>query len=228
MLPGETRKQYLARWQREYRKNNKPLITSRLEKKRALNPERHLSIQRRYYHRHKEKRCAAHRLWEKANSNKVRAYQSEYRKANKAKAKTYMADYRKNKRDVLLPKQRAYQNGKLANDPIYKLKKRMRTRLYCALINQGAIKSARSQELFGCTIPEMKVHLESQFTEGMSWENFGSFWHVDHVSPLAAFDLTKPHIQKLAFHYSNCRPLEAAKNLQKGDTVLQLHELCDI
>ena len=52
----------------------------------------------------------------------------------------------------------------------------------------------------------------------MTWENYGSYWHVDHIRPLASFDLSKPEEQTKAFHFSNCQPLEAKKNLQKSDS----------
>ncbi|AHM03043.1 hypothetical protein roselon_00603 [Roseibacterium elongatum DSM 19469] len=49
----------------------------------------------------------------------------------------------------------------------------------------------------------------------MSWENRGE-WHVDHVRPLASFDLSDPGQQAQAFHFSNTRPLWAGDNLSKG------------
>ena len=42
--------------------------------------------------------------------------------------------------------------------------------------------------LVGYTLLELMTHLESQFTDGMTWENYGQ-WHVDHIRPCAKFDL---------------------------------------
>jgi hypothetical protein len=50
----------------------------------------------------------------------------------------------------------------------------------------------------------------------MSWENAGSVWHIDHIRPVASFDLLDLDQQKLCFHYSNLQPLLAAENLAKG------------
>ena len=76
------------------------------------------------------------------------------------------------------------------------------------------MKSIRTAELIGCSIPELKAHLESRFKVGMSWEN-RSLWHMDHVIALAKFDLTKESDQRAAFHYTNLQPLWASENLRK-------------
>lgn len=71
----------------------------------------------------------------------------------------------------------------------------------------------------GCTIEELKAHLESLFKPGMTWDNWGhtgDVWHLDHIIPLASFDLTDPEQVKLACHYTNLQPLWATENLQKG------------
>ena len=56
-------------------------------------------------------------------------------------------------------------------------------------------KKTSSIELLGCSIPELKQHLEQQFKKGMNWNNHGA-WHIDHIKPCASFDLTKEEEQK--------------------------------
>ena len=69
----------------------------------------------------------------------------------------------------------------------------------------------------GCSIEELKIHLEKQFRDGMSWNNYGMYgWHIDHIKPCSAFDLTDLEQQKICFHYSNLQPLWAKENLSKG------------
>ena len=70
-------------------------------------------------------------------------------------------------------------------------------------------------KLCGCSLEKLKQHLESQFTEGMTWDNKGD-WHVDHIKPCASFDLTNPEEQKKCFHYTNLQPLWALDNMKKG------------
>lgn len=81
----------------------------------------------------------------------------------------------------------------------------------------GRTKSSGTKKLIGCPIEILILHLESQFIEGMSWENYGPVWHVDHIKPCSNFDLSNPEQQRACFNYSNLQPLFAADNLQKGD-----------
>ncbi len=103
------------------------------------------------------------------------------------------------------------------NDPNFKLRLNCRKRIYSAIKDKKATKYGKSFELSGCTIEALKKHLESQFQEGMSWENYGvNGWHVDHILPCASFDLTDPEQQRQCFHYSNLQPLWAEENYRKG------------
>lgn len=61
-------------------------------------------------------------------------------------------------------------------------------------------------------------HLESLFKPGMSWENHGE-WHIDHILPLASFDLTDEQQAAKACHYTNLQPLWASENMSKGARV---------
>ncbi len=62
--------------------------------------------------------------------------------------------------------------------------------------------------------------IEGQFTRGMCWDNYGSIWHIDHITPLAAFDATNNEDMRKAWHYTNLRPLKAVENMQKRDKII--------
>jgi hypothetical protein len=109
-----------------------------------------------------------------------------------------------------------YARNKYRTDPMFRLKNCLRSRLTAAV----AGKSASTMELVGCSIDKLKQHLESKFTEGMSWDNYGD-WHVDHIKPCASFDLSDPEQQRLCFNYKNLQPLWAADNLSKADSIIQ-------
>lgn len=68
----------------------------------------------------------------------------------------------------------------------------------------------------GCTAAEYKAYIESQFVLNMSWENYGSLWHIDHILPLNCFDLLKPDQFAAACHYTNTRPLYKTANLRRS------------
>jgi hypothetical protein len=70
--------------------------------------------------------------------------------------------------------------------------------------------------LVGCSAEDLKAHLESTFQEGMTWDNQGDGWHVDHILPCVAFDLEDPVEQKACFHYRNLQALWKVDNSRKG------------
>jgi hypothetical protein len=108
-----------------------------------------------------------------------------------------------------------YQVARCKVDPVFKVERNLRCRLYHALKNQKADKKYRTKQLTGCELSFLKGYLEAKFTEGMSWENHGE-WHIDHIKPCCSFDLKEEEEQKKCFHYTNLQPLWAAENLSKG------------
>lgn len=80
----------------------------------------------------------------------------------------------------------------------------------------------KAESLLGCSIPEMVRHLEGQFVEGMSWSNFGKnkgCWSIDHIKPLAYFNLSDENQRIMAFHYTNCQPMWHSENQSKSSVV---------
>lgn len=96
----------------------------------------------------------------------------------------------------------------------------LRSRIYAALRIGSGNRAAKTMELIGCSVNQLKEHIEAQWDEGMSWENWSlAGWHIDHIRPCASFDLTDPEQQRQCFHYSNLQPLWAADNIRKGAKV---------
>ena len=78
-------------------------------------------------------------------------------------------------------------------------------------------KSGSAIKDLGCTLDELKKHIEKQFKKGMSWDNWTTNgWHVDHIIPLISFDLTDRKQFLKAVHFTNLQPLWAEENLSKG------------
>jgi len=69
----------------------------------------------------------------------------------------------------------------------------------------------------GCTIDELKARLESPFQPGMTWDNWGLYgWHIDHIIPLASFNLEDREQFLKVNHYTNLQPLWCDDNWEKG------------
>ena len=105
---------------------------------------------------------------------------------------------------------------RMTSDTHYMLRQRISDRIRKALKDQRSEKSTSCLKYIGCSIPELRSHLEKQFKQGMSWKNYPK-WHIDHIKPCAVFDLTCEEQQKECFNYTNLQPLWADENLAKSD-----------
>jgi hypothetical protein len=84
----------------------------------------------------------------------------------------------------------------------------------------GKVKHASHIKDLGCSLEELKVYLESKFQDGMSWENYGTVWEIDHIKPLSRYDLTDCRIQAELVHYTNLQPLLIEENRKKGNKIV--------
>ena len=138
----------------------------------------------------------------------------ERRKRQTEAARVYRAEHREE------VNRRAREGNKARRkvDPGFAIKTQLTNRLGDAVRNgQKAGSGVRD---LGCTIEELKAHLESKFQPGMTWDNRGhgyGKWNIDHIMPLAAFDLTNRQHVVLACHYLNLQPLWHEDNMSKGD-----------
>lgn len=109
---------------------------------------------------------------------------------------------------------------KRKHDVQYRLSRNLRGRLRMALLL--TFKNGHAVRDLGCAIPELKTYLESLFSTGMTWENWGKGqgkWNIDHIMPLSVFDLTDRQHVLLACHYLNLQPLWETDNILKSDKI---------
>ena len=106
-----------------------------------------------------------------------------------------------------------YTMNRYNNDINFQLRVRLRNRLRTAL--KLNFKSGNTVELLGCSLEEFKQHLESKFEPGMTWQESGK-WHIDHIRPVTAFDLSDPAQQRDCCHYTNLQPMWVIDNIKKG------------
>ena len=149
------------------------------------------------------------------NKDRITKYKKDYYEKNKEKIAEHRKEYYKENKEKVLKYKIKYQRERRQNDPIYRMIDNYRKRTWEAYRNNR--KSKSTLELLGCTGIELANHLEKQFQEGMTHDNYGE-WHIDHIRPCASFDLSDPKEAEKCFHYTNLQPLWAADNLSKGDS----------
>jgi hypothetical protein len=132
-----------------------------------------------------------------------------------------MKEYRQKNRKDLNQKSTEYCRERRKTDSLYKFIRYVRTATWKGIKSAGVIKDCRSEKLLGCSFERAHSYITSLFKPGMSWKNHGfRGWHIDHIKPIASFNLADPKEQKKCFHYTNLQPLWAEQNLKKGSKIL--------
>jgi len=148
----------------------------------------------------------------RAHNAKSRSNPVNRKKANENSRRFFIdnPDYRRN-----------YEMGRRKSDPEFKLRKNLRRRINSAIKNGQKAGSAVRD--LGISVNDLKLWLEIQFYrntktgEAMTWENYGrTGWHIDHIVPLAKFDLTDREQLLESCHFTNLQPLWAEDNYKKG------------
>ena len=142
--------------------------------------------------------------WKANNKDKISEYNKNYSKQNLGKINCKRSEANKVKRKT---------------DPIFAIKARLRNRVWSMLKNKK--KSATTEKMLGCSYEFFKTYIEQKFPENMGWHNMGE-WHIDHIKPLASFDLNNVEEQAIAFHYTNHQPLWAKDNIAKGAKMIEV------
>ena len=138
---------------------------------------------------------------------------------NKINSKNFCKKWYSANRKYKINYQTIYEKNKLKTDLNFKLKKSLRSRIRLAVKNNQ--KKGSAVKDLGCSIQEFKLYIESKFKTGMTWENWGQYgWHIDHIIPLASFDLSDRDQFLKACNYKNLQPLWASENLNKKNKIL--------
>jgi hypothetical protein len=175
----------------KYRKNKKEHYLKNKDEYKKRN--------KKYKEEHRQEILSYFKERNVRDSKKLKKYKKEYYQRNKASINKKRKEYIK--KNI---------NAKIAHS--------LRNRLL-KTIKRGR-KNNSTISLLGCKIDEFRSYLESKFSESMNWENYGTYWHIDHILPCASFDLSDERQQKICFHYTNLQPLTAKDNLSKGKKIL--------
>jgi len=120
------------------------------------------------------------------------------------------------------PKRMAYKKKQIKRyrkDPRFKMKEMVSRHVRLALKRRGNAKNSITFSALPYSPQELVEHLEKQFDEHMTWDNYGSYWHVDHIYPqslLPYASIEEENFQK-CWALENLRPLEASENMKKSN-----------
>jgi hypothetical protein len=196
---------------KEWYETNRDKIKVQTKAWREVNKDK----RKAYAKANKDKIFSYKKAWREDNKDKIKVRIKAWREVNKDKIKVQTKNYCETNKDKI----KIYTNNKFKTDIQYKLGKNLRSRLRNAI--QGNYKVGSAVKDLGCTIDELKTYLESKFKLSMTWDNYGYYgWHIDHIKPLASFDLTNRQQLLEACHYTNLQPLWANENLTKSDKII--------
>lgn len=176
------------------------------------------------------------KMSQKAGSSGLcrKCYYKKWTNDNKEAVVLYSKEYHIKNKETISKQQKQWKIDnpdrakELAHKRMEKIENRIAHRLRNGLrgVLKGRQKSGSTVNLLGCSLSEFRLHIESQFQPGMSWDNWGvvtskdSFkWHMDHIDPISKFDLTDAKQMAKACHYTNLQPLWGLENMSKGNKI---------
>lgn len=154
----------------------------------------------------KERLKKNHNIWAEQNKEHLKKYIKEYREKNVDKIRQIKREYERNRK---------------ASDPLYKLISNFRTAIYQVLKENNVEKNKSYFDILQYTPEELINHLEKQFQDGMTWENYGT-WHVDHKLPISSFDIQEMGDKEFMKCWSlgNLQPMWGEENIRKSNKVI--------
>lgn len=215
-------------------------VTNR--KWRNENNEKIKEYRKKYYNKNKEKIQLKNKEWKLNNPEKYKEIIDSYHEKNHNLLKIKKKQYRDKNREKLLnltnkwkidnyyrylEKKREYNKSEIGlknkRKNYHKNKEKnnyiiaWRTVLINTIRRVGTSKEGKTNELLGYSPIQLKEHIEKQFVDGMSWDNWGE-WHIDHIKPVSSFDKS----EKICIINSldNLRPLWALDNLKKSNKII--------
>ena len=140
---------------------------------------------------------------------------------NKEHRKEYHKKWRTDNIDKWRQTKRDYERNRKASDPLYKLISNFRTAIYQVLKESNVEKNRHYFDILQYTPEELIIHLESQFKDTMSWDNYGE-WHVDHKLPITSFNIVEMGDKEFmkCWALENLQPMWGEENIRKSNKIL--------
>jgi hypothetical protein len=158
------------------------------------------------------------------NKEKRNVHNKMYREIHKEEIALRMKDYNKIYKETHKEDRKKYRKTKKEKDENYRVEQILRSKLHTFLKSKNI---ELYSDLIGCSLKHFKEWIEYNFTNQMNWNNYGTYWHMDHIIPVCIFDLTCEEEQKFCFNWKNTRPLEAILNISRKHNYFNIlmHEL---
>jgi len=187
------------------------------KKKYLENKESYDAWRREYRLINKDKVNLGIKKWSENNVERKKRNEKNWRDNNVERTAIKHRNWYAKNREKKLKQNFEYNKNRMKSDPVYRASKYIRSRISGLLRGN---KSISGLKLLDCSLENYKIYLESQFRDGMSWDNYGTVWHVDHIIPCSHFDLSLEEEQKKCFHYTNTQPLLVSENLKKYNKII--------
>lgn len=209
----ERNKEKVLQKARKTYKVKRTIILKRAKKYRAKHKVQINRKQRIRYKRTKNLVLKKAKIHYQENKKKIIRKARKYRNKNKQSiAKRRRKKYVENKIKIL-KRNSKYQSLRSKTDPLFRIKRNLRRRM-AQVLKRGTKKGSAIKDL-GCTADFLKKYLENQFYSGMTWDNYGKFWIIDHKKALCFFDLTDREQFLKAVNYKNLKPLTIEDHVKK-------------
>jgi hypothetical protein len=160
---------------------------------------------KKWREKNKDYTSKSHKKWSEKNRDHLNEYHQKWREKNIDKHREYKRKYEKHRKDT---------------DPLYKLISNFRTAIYQVLKENRVDKNQSYFDVLQYTPEQLIVHLEKQFTEGITWENYGE-WHVDHKQPISSFNIQEMGDSEFMKCWSleNLQPIWGEENIRKSNKI---------
>jgi len=163
----------------------------------------------------------ADKKWREKNKESVKEYVKSWYEQNKEHRKEYLKKYREKNADKIRETKRNYEKTRKSNDPLYKLISNFRTAIYQVLKENNVKKNGHYFDILKYTPQQLIEHLEKQFSNGMTWDNYG-LWHVDHKHPISLYNIKEIGDDEFLKCWSldNLQPMWGSENIKKSNKLL--------
>ena len=200
-----------ALYNKEYRENNKEALKEYNKEYCEENKEKLKRHKKKYCEENKQEIAIYKKEYYEDNKEKIKYNSKLYYEENKEKMKEYSRQHRSKPETKHRNNERS--KTRRQTDLNYKMACYLRNRMNMAIRNGQKAGSAVTD--LGISIETFNMYIEAQFEDGMTWENHGTLWHIDHIKPLCEFDLTDREQFLEAANWMNQRPLWKKDNLKK-------------